>query len=61
MSNEKAFQIGQYAAFKGKPSDIPEHIAGIEARRAWRKGYDNEMAGQRLDRGISDEALFAGA
>lgn len=55
---ENAAQMGQYAAYKGKPRECPDHIEDAEHRRAWYKGYDNEMAGQRMDRGIRDEPLL---
>ena len=42
MSNEKAFQIGQYAAFQGKPRNCPSYMEG-ESRRAWFAGYDALM------------------
>lgn len=39
MTNEKAYQIGQYAAYQGKPRKCPEYLEG-ESRRAWFDGYD---------------------
>lgn len=58
MRNEKAFQMGQYAAFRGKARCIPSHVHVGEPRRAWLKGYDNEMAGQRLDMARREEPLL---
>ncbi len=40
MTNEKAFQIGQYAAFKGRSRIVPDHLEG-ESIRAWLDGYDS--------------------
>jgi hypothetical protein len=44
MSNEKAFQIGSYAAFKGKARECPSYIDERETRRAWFDGYDATAA-----------------
>lgn len=41
MSNEKAFQIGQYAAFKGKSRECPSYMEDKESRKAWFDGYDS--------------------
>ena len=45
MSNEKAFQIGQYAALKGKPRVCPDYFMDVadelSALRAWLAGYDS--------------------
>lgn len=59
MTNEKAFQMGQYAAYRGKPRNLPEHVPLGECSKAWCRGYDNEMAGLRLDRGQREEPLAA--
>lgn len=58
MTNEKAFQMGQYAAYKNKPRNCPFPLEAIDSRCAWYQGYDNEIAGQRLDRGIRDEPIL---
>ncbi|WGJ07477.1 hypothetical protein [Brucella intermedia] len=40
MNNEKAFQIGQYAAYQGKSREVPEYMTG-ESIRAWLDGFDS--------------------
>jgi hypothetical protein len=42
MTNEKAFAIGSYASFKGKPRIAPEYLSS-EFRKAWVDGYDADQ------------------
>lgn len=62
---DQAWAEGQTAAETGAPRtcpygyDVGEPIGWhVDTRRAWYRAYDNEMAGQRLDRSSRDEPLL---
>lgn len=45
--------IGQYAAYKGKPREVPEHMDD-ENRRAWLAGYDGDIWNKGVRDGLHD-------
>ncbi len=45
--------IGQYAAYQGKPREVPEHMDD-ENRRSWLAGYDSVIWNRGAQDGLRD-------